>query len=512
MSFKEVKELRQAGKLDKALSLAQETLAADPDNIWNQRSIAWVHYEYLKKSAAPEGFDLFIEHLVAIANLNLPEDEEMLFDNCAWQIGKMVFGLVKANVVDHEKINLIYNAIRSFHFTKPSEGYSYILKAFQKGHKEWHNYADFIQWWNLQNLRKEDFTKEEYQGKRIMSIAEQAFIAYSKSLLRGYNVIDNGIHVSKYDIAAIQAFLPLLKDTIQNHPNFTFLQYYHAKLLIISDKKSDAFETLLSFAKTKQNEFWVWQLLAELLVDKEEDAFACLCKALSLHAKDEYVIKLRQRITPHFIQRKLYAEAKNEIDRIVEARISNGWKIPKQIEVWQNEDWYKKATSNANNDALYEKYAPFAEAILYSDVSPVQVVVTFVNHKKGILNFVQNKDFSGFFKYKDHTESPNIGDVFEVRLKAIGNDGLFKVLTIEEGNADDSLDVLKTYSGNISIPAQKDFGFVDSIFVSPNLIENKVNDRDLVEGRAIFNFNKHKGEWGWKAITCEKASNPDSKL
>jgi len=49
MSFKEIKELRQAGKLDEALQMANQALEAEPDNIWNKRAAAWVYYDYLKK-------------------------------------------------------------------------------------------------------------------------------------------------------------------------------------------------------------------------------------------------------------------------------------------------------------------------------------------------------------------------------------------------------------------------------------------------------------------------------
>ena len=35
MSFKEIKELRQAGKLDEALQMANQALETEPENIWN---------------------------------------------------------------------------------------------------------------------------------------------------------------------------------------------------------------------------------------------------------------------------------------------------------------------------------------------------------------------------------------------------------------------------------------------------------------------------------------------
>ncbi len=69
MPAKEIKELRQAGKLDEALNLAKAELEAEPDNIWPKRNISWVYYDYLKLNGTPEHFDTFISWLNEIKNL-----------------------------------------------------------------------------------------------------------------------------------------------------------------------------------------------------------------------------------------------------------------------------------------------------------------------------------------------------------------------------------------------------------------------------------------------------------
>lgn len=76
MSFKEIKQLRQAGKLDEALQMAHQALEAEPYNIWNKRAAAWVYYDYIKKNAQPESFEAFKENLTKIKDLRLPEDEK----------------------------------------------------------------------------------------------------------------------------------------------------------------------------------------------------------------------------------------------------------------------------------------------------------------------------------------------------------------------------------------------------------------------------------------------------
>ena|SRR5690554_3811179 len=97
----DITKLRKEGKLEAAYELAIKALSEEPENMWNKRAAAWVHYEYLKKNRTAEDFDVFKVHLFKIKELQLPEDETMLYDQCAWQIGSMVFALQKCIPADN---------------------------------------------------------------------------------------------------------------------------------------------------------------------------------------------------------------------------------------------------------------------------------------------------------------------------------------------------------------------------------------------------------------------------
>jgi len=163
--------------------MAKAEFEAQPYNIWTKRNLSWVYYEYLKRNLTPKEIDSFLLWLTEIRNLNLPEYEKMIFDSCGWQIGILVFALQKQENIDFKKINEIFEIIKDFHFTKPSDGYSYLFKAFHKLHENWDKYLDFADWWNFENFRSEDYLNEEFNDKQIMSIVERAYIAYAKNLL-----------------------------------------------------------------------------------------------------------------------------------------------------------------------------------------------------------------------------------------------------------------------------------------------------------------------------------------
>lgn len=500
MSFKEIKELRQAGKLEEALQMANQALDTEPENIWNKRAAAWVYYDYLKKYSQPESFDSFKENLIKIKDLQLPEDERMVFDNCAWQIGSMVFGLQKAEHVDYGKINELFEIIRDFHFTKPSEAYSFIYKAFHKGYQNWSNYLNFADWWNFDNLRSEDYLKEEFNGKKIMSIAEQAFIAYSKKLLEG-DLLDPFGQQRVVDKEKIEVFLPILDAIIEKHPDYQYPPYFKAKLLLALGSDENVLSAFLPFAKQKRNDFWVWELMAEIFSEDNDIQFACYCKALSLKTPEDFLVKLRQTFAEMLIEKRMYNEAKTEIQKVIATREKHEWKLPNQIGQWTEHDWYKSAISKKDNVDLYSSHIKQAEEILFQDIPEEIIVVEFVNENKSMLNFVKDKRKHGFFNYSGNLTKPKIGDLLKVRFNGEGQDGFYKILTAKKVDSNTKSDAIKDFEGTIKVISPQNFGFIEDIFIEPKIIEeSKLADGQTVNGRAILSFNRKKNEWGWKAI------------
>lgn len=503
MSFKKIKELRQAGKLDEALQMANQALKEAPDNIWNKRAAAWVYYDYLRKYAKPETFETFREYLINIRNLKMPEDEKMLFDKCAWQIGKLVFGMQKQENLDYGKINELFEIIRDFHFTKPSEAYSFIYKAFHKGYQNWSNYLTFADWWNFENLRSEDYLKEVFNGKKMMSIAEQAYIAYSKKLIEG-EPIDPFGHQRVVDKEKIQAFLPKLEAIIEKHPEYQYPSYFKAKLLLALGNDDNALSTFLPFARQKRNDFWVWQLMAEIFSEDKDIQFSCYCKALSLTTPEDYLVKLRQTFAGMLIERSMYDEAKTEIQKIISTREENNWSLPAQLVQWTEQQWFKSAKTKKDNQDLYSNHIMQAEEILSQDIPEEIIVVEFVNENKSILSFVKDERKHGFFNYAGRLKNPRIGDLLKVRFNGEGRDGFYKILSVKKADANTSSDAMKDFEGKLRLIAPQNFGFIEDIFVEPKIIEEKkLTEGQVVKGRAILSFNKKKNEWGWKALALQ---------
>ena len=502
MPAKEIKELRQSGQLEEALAMAQNELDAAPDNIWGKRNISWVYYEYIKKHAHDFNYESFIENVTKLKDLNLPENEVMVFDTAAWQVASAVFTLQKSEPVDYSKINQILDLIKEFHFTKPSDSYSLLYKAFHKGYKNWSRYIEFADWWNFENFRPEDYQKEEYNGRQIMALLEQAYIAYSKALIEGEATDAFGLQ-RRIDATKIQEFLPKLDAIIEAYPEYQYPPYFKAKLLLALGDNEDVLKAFLPFAKKKKNDFWVWELMSDVFPVGDERKTACLCKALSLKSQEDFLIKTREKLALILIEKELYNEAKTEINKIINTRESHSWRIPQNIIQWTLQPWFVSAIEKPNNNDYYDNFILKAEELLFNDVEEELVAVEFVNRDKKILNFIKDKTHHGFFSYKNLKIKPKVGDLLKIRLQKKVNEGPSRVFTAKaiENGEQVEFEAIKTVTGLIRIPEGKNFGFLQDIFVSPDFIgKHNIVDQQELTSKAILSFNKKKNEWGWKLI------------
>src|SRR5690606_29609576 len=117
--------------------------------------------------------------------------------------------------------------------------------------------------------------------------------------------------------------------------------------------------------------------------------------------------------------------------------------------------------------------------------------------------FVKDKTMIGFFNYDSLINNPKIGDILKVRIEPVGTEGFHKAFTLEkiEDSTDVNLPALKIISGTIRLPENKGFGFIDDIFIPPNLVESSgLTDGQTISVKAILSYNKSKKEWGWKGL------------
>jgi hypothetical protein len=508
MPAKEIKELRQEGKLEEAYAMAKAELEADLSNIWGKRNLSWVLYAQL--DALASNLDAFLAKINEVKELELPASEEMFFDNISIVIAKAARVITHEATLDINKIHRLFDSIKELSLKRNSKWFSVLFNAMHKGMKESNRYTEFADWWDFKNFRPEDFEKGKMpNGKDVMAIAEQAYIAYAKHLLPVY-LTEGGILSGEisFDVEKAKRFIPKLNTITESYPQFQYPGYFQAKLLLALGDRDNMLESLLPFAKKKRNDFWVWEILAEAFSGDPEKVFACYCKALSCKSPDEMLVSLRQKMAKILIPRKLFNEARTEIDLLVQTRTEHGFKIPVEVTNWQGMDWFKTAVPSKSNFGFYKAYVPIADALLFSDVPEESVIVEFVNADKKILNFIASDSKFGFFKYDRFFKDVKVGDTLKVRFQGGNSEGMFQILTAEKF-WDDNLrnEFMKDISGEVEMQIGKPFGFIDNVYIHPSIVAKyKLENGHHCNAVALKSFNNAKKEWGWKIIELQKSN------
>lgn len=233
----------------------------------------------------------------------------------------------------------------------------------------WPQMVDFFDWWNLDKLTKEDYTPFVNQkGQKMITVAERAFIANSKALLR------------LNDTNRIKSFLPKLDALINTHKEMVYPGYFYGKLLLaLGSDTENELKVIIPFARKKSTEFWVWQLLSDVFSQDEDKQLACLLRAVHCRTQESFLGKVRTRLASLLIKRSLLDHARYQIDAVAQCYTAQGWRIPHDIEDWMRQPWYSSATPDKCNPIDYQR---ITDDILCAGSEEYIAVVTFVNEKK----------------------------------------------------------------------------------------------------------------------------------
>lgn len=520
MPAKEIKELRQAGRLNEAYEMAKAELDEAPENIWAKRNISWVYMDMAKEHLGTYAFEKVLDELVA---LEMPENESLFYEQLAWNVGKHISKLLYPNSSNDDSLSIfnLLHKIRELPFSRTS-GLSYLLQMFHKSFKRERgggfdarnfevntSYLALMDWWDWEYFSDEDYQVQNYNGKQIMSLVEQIIIGYSKVLLEGEPSLSEevrlGVNVTKREVNVerVNEFLPFINQVIESHPEYQYPVYFKVQLLQSIGKIEEAKEAVLPFVKKKQRDFWTWDLLGDLQAKGGDEQMGCYCKALSLPGDHKFRIKIHEKLGALLVEKQRYSEAKYEYHQVIKIRESNQWKITRELEAVIESDWFQSAEASKNNKTLYAEYIPYAEELLYHDIPETPIVIEFVNSSKQMVNFVHDKKLHGFFSYRGLSIQPAIGDVYFVRLSPKGSDGFYLVHTINKPEMNDGLELpaLQELEGLVRQREGQSFAFLEDCFIPPDVVKQyKLSDGNAIQGKALMSYNKKKEEWGWKLI------------
>jgi tetratricopeptide (TPR) repeat protein len=554
--LEDVQSKIEAGKTDKALADVQKALEKSPDDLDVKRAAATVYYQKMVTEFEGGNSDGAIKWYGDYYTLELPEDDtlheqfkayqrrihpefarmqeanklsksgknmealaiyeevmstikdyKVAYVNVGWCLYRLLAELAPKPDPDTELVNKCFNIYKKFEILGPSNLHAQMLRiALYFKDVEGLDLLDFLQSWNFDNFREEDYEPfKTGNGSIIPSLCERAYLTYSRVLLGSMRSSDPVI-VDRAKEYAME-FLPLLEEVLEKLPRNVWLPY--ARTLVMSQlgKPQRAQMELIHLLKTQNNQFWAWASLAESLgmENRDQEALSCYCKAFLLPAQGELAGHVRESFAALLVKMRLYAEARTEIEQIERNRKKKPTKLSKNMELWSESEWFKSVRYNRDNKILYVRNAGRADALLWSDLPDSIAIVTHVDAARGVFFFAVDKKIGGKHNVKGVFMKVKVGDILAIKLREAETE-MGKAWKVVGGRFEKEKvpkDICQVLDENIQIPYGRDFGFMkpSNVYVGADVVKTyRLYDGQKVKALALLSYNKAKAEWGWKVI------------
>jgi tetratricopeptide (TPR) repeat protein len=435
------------------------------------------------------------------------KDYKVAYVNVGWCLYRLLAELAPKPDPDTELVNKCFNIYKKFEILGPSNLHAQMLRiALYFKDVEGLDLLDFLQSWNFDNFREEDYEPfKTGNGSIIPSLCERAYLTYSRVLLGSMRSSDPAIVERAKEYA--MEFLPLLEEVLEKLPRNVWLPY--ARTLVMSQlgKPQRVQMELIHLLKTQNNQFWAWASLAESLgmENRDQEALSCYCKAFLLPAQGELAGHVRESFAALLVKMRLYAEARTEIEQIERNRKKKPTKLSKNMELWSESEWFKSVRYNRDNKILYVRNAGRADALLWSDLPDSIAIVTHVDAARGVFFFAVDKKVGGKHNVKGVFMKVKVGDILAIKLREAETE-MGKAWKVVGGKFEKEKvpkDICQVLDENIQIPYGRDFGFMkpSNVYVGADVVKTyRLYDGQKVKALALLSYNKAKAEWGWKVI------------
>jgi len=482
---------------------AQQQYDADPLNPQHRRALGWSLTQLLREASEQGAVSRMIRGLAVLDSLatdaNGQRWNEPAVDQATlWAICRF---LLRTNVKQlplGELAGLVAGA-RAFVEAGPSLVRSVWWKALLHHTPtgiDWLGLFDTLGW--EEGFRPDDFLPETYGDRTTPALVERLLQAVMKQLLATIPLAD----------ALAAPWIERVSSLSEQQPGWGFLPYYHARLLVVLDRTDEARRVFLPFARTKQREFWVWTLMADL-TESAEGQLACLTRALTVGAPEAFLVKVRQQVAGRLLLRGCWADARAELDRLVQTRQANQWPIPALVQSWLNDARYTSAEPSALGH-WYGAMLPVADALLWADCPETVALVTGLDPTGQYVQVAIDSRTTGSFPARKFGLHPVVGDGLTLRYQLDTRKGKphLRVLTASPTDAVPTV-ATRLLSGPLRLLTKPtgSVGFVGDVYVPADLLAQHTGLADaLVTVRAVESWDGGKKKVGWRAYALAKSA------
>lgn len=465
----EITNLRKAGQIDLAYSRGYELLKEHPNDEKLANSIGWVLYEKVKKLVEAAKQSQSIE-----TNMSISQLREILGE--------------------YYKLKLL---------RRPDLLFSLLLSQILRYPQELKFLPKFIKWAGIDSFREEDFqVSTGKDGTVFESLVEKTAKAVGKIACE--LTVQDGCDTRELQNFAVQLIGVAVDRTNVQKPEW--LNYRQALLFHQLGRSSEAQKLLVSFVKQKRNDDWAWRALAKVVEPSDPALALALCAKACLTSRDENfgvgVFEDLSRLAANRGQEKV---AKWAADRAFTIRNNNGWKVPESLRNLLTASWYNRAGTLSNAEEVLANIAADAEKVIWQNCPRSNANYLDIFVAKSGKSMVKFGRFSN--GVSEEIVSPERGMLKNLNLRlgdpvtvTVDDSGdRLTVVAIEKRESGKLFDSVSHQTGRFRLCQGRDFGFVDDVYVPPDLACQLQNDQE-VNVAVVKKFDKKKEKWGLSAI------------
>lgn len=540
MTIKEITALRKSGLLGQALKAAEEEFTINANN-YTASTLFWCLNDQCKKASDSDAMLAIYERMKslfeychgdeymtkAIASIERRLDplgqeikqaletaktgrdvDDMLkklrnafangeiSHNLHYDYGWLIFYALKNTPISnpYKRKLLLFNYIK-LELPKPELLHSLILSEAVKTEKNTplqFRIRDFMNLWGWENLRKEDW--EQYKtddGNTVASLVEKLISVFAKEL--------------KTDsVMSPDEFEKIVDKALAMYPTSQYMPFYKAVVLKSQGRNAEALDYYRKLILKSPTKFYLWHQASALVEDKELK-IALLCKAINVEKDESFTGRCRLDLAKALISKRLFANAKCELDKYRDFYVSHGWTLkPDYLDVAQllplnqpsvdNEALYRYSIRNADEfiyDAIPSVFAlKIADKLIDDRNRPGKKFTQWILRTKNNIQSLRKPS-----KFGLDNRTPN-GVIFEIKLQ----DGKIVWITKSERNSLDE-DWIKKLEGEIKTRIDrngKPYSILNGVYIGAKLL-NGIKDGYNVKITAI------KQEDGrWSAISLKR--------
>ncbi|MBI9042809.1 hypothetical protein [Lutibacter sp.] len=474
-------------------------LKTNPNDETLKTNYFWTLHKWAKAEIESNGISHAISAVVEMSKYQLKSP--MGYNSTGWAVYKILKLMVQDQNVHsqhHNSISLLVKALDTIEIDNSTHLYStlfWVLNKLAESNSLW--FLSFIRSHGLEVFSPDDYKPNEYNGKKLNSLALSVHLKAAK-------IIEN---LSEGKLQSVNWFFPYLNKILEKYPYEIWLNYHKSKFFIILDDFEKARKLIFNIMKKKEKEFWLWHLLGETYENTDDEkALSCFAKGLLLGGKPEMLIGIKLSTAKVQLKLGYFTEARTELEIIKKIREDNNWKITDDIKQLLNNEFIRKADQKKDLVPFYTEKAATIANILIEQYPEQKGIITNIleDHHWAFIGFELNKTARYILKKNDNFK---IGDVVSIHIveDIIGGVKKYDVKSIKKHDGKTSFDFIKNIKGELKKINGKDFGFIEDVFIPPQLIlANNLIDKSLIEGLALLEYNKDKKTNTWKMITINQ--------